>query len=226
MRQYVWDLPTRITHWGLALAIPAAWITGDAAGEWLEWHERLAMLVMGLLIFRLCWGFIGSYYARFSQFFPTPSRLSSYFAGQWRQAGHSPLAALSVFALLGAMALQLLTGLFMEDETGFQGPWAWQLSGDMAEVVTELHEVFANAILVLVGLHLAAIAYYQLLKRRQLVSAMIHGYTDDAQALATKPVKASWIAWVLSVSVAALATWALFNPPAPPPPPPVETPDW
>ena len=96
----IWDLPTRLFHWLLVLAIVALVVTGKAGGSWMEWHGRLGLLVLGLLVFRLLWGVMGSTYARFAGFFPTPAKVAAYLRGQWHAPGHNPLGACSVLALL------------------------------------------------------------------------------------------------------------------------------
>ena len=112
MRIRVWDLPTRLFHWSLAIAVSMALITGLVGGNWMVWHGRIGVVIVGLLAFRLAWGFIGSTHARFVDFFPTPRRLADYVGGAWSRHGHSPLGGLSVLALLGVLSLQVGLGLF------------------------------------------------------------------------------------------------------------------
>ena len=71
----IWDLPTRLFHWLLVLAMVAAVITGELGGGLMDWHGRIGLGIVGLLAFRLAWGVLGSTYARFAQFFPTPARI-------------------------------------------------------------------------------------------------------------------------------------------------------
>ncbi|MCL2636423.1 MAG: cytochrome B, partial [Betaproteobacteria bacterium] len=80
----LWDLPTRLFHWLLVLAVAGAVICGQLGGGLIVWHGRLGLFIVGLLVFRLVWGVIGSTYARFAQFFPTPAKLRAYLKGEWR----------------------------------------------------------------------------------------------------------------------------------------------
>ena len=81
----VWDLPLRLFHWSTVIAVLVAVITGEYGGGALaDWHGRAGALVMGLLLFRLIWGFTGTTHARFANFFPTPARLASYLKGEWK----------------------------------------------------------------------------------------------------------------------------------------------
>lgn len=69
----VWDLPTRLFHWLLVLAVLALVVTGKVGGNLIDWHGRIGVGLAGLIAFRLVWGVAGSTYARFGQFFPTPA---------------------------------------------------------------------------------------------------------------------------------------------------------
>lgn len=226
MRQYVWDLPTRASHWLFALAVTGALITADLGGEWLVWHARFATVALSVLLFRLSWGFWGSYYARFWQFFPTPSRLKRYWQGEWRAAGHSPLGALSAFAMWGFISLQLATGAFASDDTGFRGPWVGQISDGLTRDISHWHHELGEMLVWLIGLHVAAIAFYRWVKGRRLVAAMVHGYSHEPAEPSPVPVRASWVGVLLSLAIAAGGAWAFWNMPEPPTPVVVETPAW
>lgn len=176
----LWDLPTRLFHWALALAVTAALVTGSLAGPWLEWHLVCGLTILWLLVFRLVWGFLGNTYARFAQFWPTPRRLRGYFAGRWQQPGHTPLGALSVLAMLAMLSLQVGLGLFSRDETGFRGPLSGWLGSSAAAEVTAWHHLVAGLVLLLVLLHLAAILFYRLVRGRDLVTPMITGRLPTA----------------------------------------------
>jgi cytochrome b len=69
----LWDLPTRLFHWLLALTVIALVVTGKLGGNLIDWHGKIGLAVVGLVVFRLVWGVMGSTYARFSAFFPTPA---------------------------------------------------------------------------------------------------------------------------------------------------------
>jgi len=111
-RILLWDLPTRLFHWSLALAVGAAVVTGQVGGNLIDWHGRIGLFIVGLLAFRIVWGIVGSTYARFAQFFPTPAKIKAYLAGRWAGEGHNPLGALSVFGLIFLLTVQVATGLF------------------------------------------------------------------------------------------------------------------
>ncbi len=203
----VWDLPVRLCHWAFALLIPAMWWTAENS-EW-AWHKRLGLLLLGLLIFRIIWGVVGSQTARFSSFVRGPARVLTYLRGDRPpMIGHSPLGALSVVALLLAMLLQVSLGLFAGDPfdgaTGPLNPLVGVLTADM---LTDLHEAFFDVLVALIGLHLAAIAYYAAVKRDNLVGPMISGKrTVSGEVKGNVP--APWLLTALvAAAVAAFVAW-------------------
>src|SRR5690606_40863131 len=96
VRIKVWDLPLRLFHWALAVAVTGALVTINLGAAWIEWHGRFGLTVVGLIAFRLAWGVLGSTHSRFCSFFPTPAALGAYLRGNWQRPGHNPLGALSV----------------------------------------------------------------------------------------------------------------------------------
>ncbi len=175
----VWDLPTRLFHWTLALAVVGLVITANLGGNWMTWHMRLGYGVFTLLLFRLVWGFAGGYWSRFARFVYNPVQLLRYLRGsgdETHEIGHSPLGALSVFALLIALSAQVGTGLFSDDEIAFYGPLVSLASGETISLFTWYHKNVGKPVLIgLVVLHILAVLYYQFVKRRDLVTAMIVG---------------------------------------------------
>lgn len=175
----VWDLPTRLFHWLLAACVIGLIITGSLGGNWMNWHLRLGYAVLTLLLFRLVWGFIGGHWSRFTRFIYAPSSLAAYLRGQGRpehSVGHTPLGALSVFALLLILAAQVGTGLMSDDEIAFFGPLVRFVSGETVSLATGYHKEIGKLIVfALVGLHLLAIAYYKWVKKQELVRPMVVG---------------------------------------------------
>lgn len=175
----VWDLPTRLFHWSLAATTLALVVTAKLGGNAMQWHLRLGYVMLALLVFRLVWGLVGGRWSRFASFVPTPARLRRYFAGQTgaaESAGHSPLGALSVFALLAVLLAQVGSGLLSDDEIAFAGPLTRFVSGEWVGQATWYHKDVGQYVLIaLVVLHLAAIAFYTLVRRQPLVRAMLHG---------------------------------------------------
>ena len=139
----VWDLPTRAFHWLLAAAVIGMVVTAKVGGNWMVWHLRLGHVVLALLLFRVLWGFVGGHWSRFSNFVYSPRALWRYLRGQApaeHQMGHSPLGALSVFALLAALSLQVVTGLMSDDEIAFFGPLVRFVDGSTVSQATDFHK--------------------------------------------------------------------------------------
>lgn len=175
----IWDLPTRLFHWLLALCVIGLVVTGSIGGNWMVWHLRLGYAVLTLLLFRLVWGFVGGHWSRFGSFLYAPSALIGYLRGRAplpHRAGHTPLGALAVFALLGVLLAQVGSGLMSDDEIAFFGPLVRFVSSDTVSAATGYHTNVGKFIVFgLVALHLLAIGVYKLVKKQALVSAMVAG---------------------------------------------------
>ena len=215
----IWDLPVRLVHWSFVVLVGAMWWTAETGR--LKIHLTLGIVTLGLVIFRLLWGLFGSDTARFSAFVKGPAAIRAYLAGLRNgtaapMIGHNPLGALSVIALLGALGVQVALGLFAQDTDAlFSGPLnslpfvTWELGG----VLTELHEAFFNVLLALVALHIAAIAYYRIAKRDNLIKPMITGertIDDEVEAPRIAPL---WKALVCAAIAAAVALWVSWSAP-------------
>ena len=175
----VWDLPTRLFHWLLALCVVGLVVTGQIGGNATPWHARLGYTVLALLLFRLVWGFIGGHWSRFRSFVRAPSAVLAYLGGRAHPdhlVGHNPLGAGSVLAMLLVLLAQAGTGLFVDDEEGFTGPLNRFVSSARGLALTSYHRSVGQwLVIALVALHVAAIVYYVHRKRETLVRPMITG---------------------------------------------------
>lgn len=224
-RFLLWDLPTRVFHWALAACVVAAVITAKMGGNAMVWHGRIGLAVVGLLAFRLVWGFAGSTYARFAQFVRGPGAIRVYLRGEWRGVGHNPLGALSVLALLGTLWLLVATGLFANDDIAFEGPLYSLVGKDLSDRMRGIHHLFEPLILLLVAAHLAAIVYYIRVKKEVLIRPMISGWKVGAGETAKGGGIAAFgvaLAVALAAVFGASGAWL----PAPVPVPAAETPAW
>jgi cytochrome b len=209
----VWDLPTRLFHWALALCVVGLVITANVGGNWMTWHLRLGYAVLTLLLFRIVWGLVGGYWSRFSSFIYAPGTVLAYLRGQGRaehRVGHNPLGAFSVFGLLAILLLQVGTGLFSDDEIAFTGPLASLVSGDTVSLATGYHKNVGKLIvLALVFLHLGAIVFYKLVKKDNLVRPMISGdkQMDSPVRSATDTTTTRLLALLVLALCAGLVYW-------------------
>ena len=210
----VWDLPTRIFHWLLAACVIASVVSAKIGGNAMAWHFRFGYVVFTLLAFRLVWGLMGGRWSRFSSFVYAPAALLRYLRGASRddehhEVGHSPVGALSVFALLVLLAAQVGSGLFADDEISNTGPLIKFVSAATSSSLTGWHKSFGQWLVIgLVVLHVAAVQFY-LARKKNLVRPM---WTGDKLLPAAVPAaldhsRSRWLALAVAAACAALVTW-------------------
>lgn len=206
----VWDFPTRLFHWALALLFCVQWWSGKA--EKIEIHIATGLGLIGLLLFRLIWGFVGGSTARFVGFVRGPGSVLAYLRGRGGPViGHNPLGGWSVLAMLVLLLVQAGLGLFASDEDAVDaGPLSDWVSFDSAQRLLENHETLFNILLALIGLHVATVIYY-LLRGDNLIAPMLSGrrvHPEGVQPLRPAP------AWRFAVAVliaAALPLWLAYR---------------
>lgn len=207
----VWDLPTRLFHWVLALCAFGLLVTGKIGGEAMAWHARLGYAVGALLLFRGAWGVVGGHWSRFANFAYSPRVVLDHLRGRSAAdaaVGHSPMGAASVYALLAFLVAQVATGLFSADMEEFAGPLNILVSNDTARLFTAYHKSIGEPMLIaLVLLHLAAIAYYHLRRGRNLTGPMVHG--NKTLAAAAPASRDDWRSRLLAAVLLILAAGAI-----------------
>jgi cytochrome b len=173
----VWDLPVRVTHWALAIAVVGSWLSHYGGTRWFAVHRYCGYTVLVLVAFRVAWGFVGTRHAKFRAFLSGPRRVREYLRGGWRdvQAGHNPLGGWSVIAMLGLLGFQATSGLFANDEIASAGPFYGWVSHETSNRLTALHHANADWLLVLLALHALAIVVYEWPLRKKLIGPMITG---------------------------------------------------
>jgi cytochrome b len=177
----IWDLPTRLFHWGLAGLVAAGLATGFFAPEWwLEIHIAVGLAAAALVVFRLVWGICGSEHSRFASFAYGPRAALAHLrdivrgrVGHW--LGHNPAGAMMVFALLAVLAVLAASGVLAMSGVEKLGPFAGLVDFATGNGAARLHTLLAWLVLALVALHLAGVALESLLARENLVRAMIDG---------------------------------------------------
>ncbi|MDP2547305.1 cytochrome b/b6 domain-containing protein [Oceanobacter sp. 4_MG-2023] len=205
----VWDSFVRGYHWLQVMLLVGCWWTAEE-GE-MGWHMSLASCLVALWITRLGWGLFGSSNARFSQFVPGPQAVIRFsrtmLTGKEmpRHAGHNPLGALMVVALMLLIAAQWGSGLFATDEIFTEGPLVEMVSADTATLLTQWHHLNFDLIVVLVVLHVAAVVFHQW-RGEPLVQAMITGKRNDLSAAEAPTLVPAWRAWVVF-----LLLWVVSN---------------
>ncbi|HSG89057.1 MAG TPA: cytochrome b/b6 domain-containing protein [Pseudomonadales bacterium] len=213
----VWDLPLRLFHWLLAAAVAVSLYTGLVGGfEEMDWHQRSGFVVLGLVAFRILWGFLGPRHARFSSFLTGPAAVLAWLRAALRrspptEAGHNPLAGWQIVLLLLALSVQATTGLFSSDDLFVEGPLTHLVDDDTISTATSIHAWGQWTVGILVGLHLLALLAHRLLFGERLVIAMItgrrRGLADDAGIAGQRLLLAVPLAAAIAFGVYAIVTW-------------------
>ena len=213
----IWDLPTRTFHWVLAACVVGSIVSAKIGGNAMVWHFRFGYVVFTLLAFRILWGLAGGRWSRFASFIYAPATTLRYLRGGSRadehhDVGHNPLGAFSVFGLLAILAAQVGTGLFADDEIANTGPLIKLVSGATSLLLTKWHKTFGQWIIIsLVLLHVAAILFYLLKKKQNLVRPMLGGdkvLPADVPASADH-VRSRGLALALVAACGAVVAWVV-----------------
>lgn len=174
----IWDLPTRVFHWGIVVLIGASWLTQHE--EWMTLHFLSGYTTLAALTFRLVWGVIGSDTARFARFLRGPAAVISHLRRVPErepdtEVGHNAIGGWMVIVLLVLLAVQVGTGLCANDEVSVQGPLSDAVGSDTSDWLSHIHAVNFRLLEAVVVLHVLAIATYRLVKGHRLLRAMITG---------------------------------------------------
>ncbi|MDE2305782.1 MAG: cytochrome b/b6 domain-containing protein, partial [Gammaproteobacteria bacterium] len=198
----------RLSHWTIAVLFAICWWSAEA--DHMAWHLIAGYGVLGTVCFRLVWGFYGGQTARFNQFVRGPAAtvryarklLSRPFARDPAPVGHNPLGAWSVVCLLASLISQTVIGLFAVDVDGFEsGPLSDHVSFEAGRRFAHWHADIFHLMLVLIGIHLAAIAYYRIVRKQRLVAAMLHGRQSVSASAAAPFFVSPWRAALIATGI-------------------------
>jgi cytochrome b len=176
----VWDLPTRLFHWMLAVLVINCIVTAKIGGNYMTYHMYSGYLVLTFLFFRLLWGVLGGYHSKFVNFLRGPSIVLQYAIGLTKKdtphyLGHNPLGGWSVVAMLLTLLLQAMTGLFASDDIVTEGPLFPLVRNSISSALTRIHNINAIVIACLIAVHLTAIIFYLVAKHENLIKPMFTG---------------------------------------------------
>ena len=162
----VWDIVTRLFHWSLVLAYCCAQLTAE---EWDTAHEYTGYIILGLVAFRITWGFVGPRNVRFFEFIKSPNtimaHLTNLLTGRHRaEGGHNPAGGIMVVVLLSWLA-----------STGLTGWLSTILSGNIAGGLEKIHEILGEFSLLLIAVHVAGVVAMSFIERQDLAKSMIDG---------------------------------------------------
>jgi cytochrome b len=205
----VWDLPTRLFHWLLVALMGLSW--WSAENDKMDWHRLSGSVLLGLISFRIIWGLIGSNTARFAAFLRSPRKVFAYLrspACEVPHAGHNPIGGYSVLVMLGLILLQVVTGLFAVDVDGIEsGQLSHLVDFDQGRLAAEVHEVSFTALQIVVAIHVAAILFYAIVRKRNLVRPMLTGSDAQVSDAHGALVPASHLRLGVSLAVAVAIGW-------------------
>jgi cytochrome b len=231
-KRLVWDLPLRLFHWLLVLSIAASWYTAEYSEEYLtigenvygytQIHFWLGYWALGLIVFRILWGFFGPRHARFTAFLAGPGRVLGYGRTLFRRdstpsVGHNPIGGWMVVVMILMVGAQAVTGLFLIDNTEiWPAPYHPSVSAETAGSLGRFHHVNFDVLLWVIGLHVLAITFYIAWKRQNLVGAMFTGRKpslSEHEAI----TGSQWLKALILILISAGTVYVVLKN-APPPP--------
>ena len=210
MKQYlIWDLPTRLFHWLLVASIVFLWYSAEIDDNLIDWHAKTGYFVLGLVIFRVLWGLVGTFHARFVNFIPSFASLKHYSTNSVKTPGHNPLGALMVIAMLVILLVQAVSGLFISDDIFTQGPYFGVLDKEWENTMNWLHHNNITLLWFAIAFHVAAIVFYRVKKKHNLVKPMLTGKksAEDVKESDAIPHSKLLLALVIAIATAAFVYW-------------------
>jgi cytochrome b len=209
----VWDAPTRLFHWVVAVLVGFSWFSMHES--WMELHFLSGYTILTLLLFRLVWGFVGSDTARFGRFLASPVAALSHLRRIGRrepdrEIGHNAAGGWMVLVMLVLLLVQALTGLCANDDIMNEGPLAHVVGKSWSNWLSSIHSKNFTLIEIAVGLHVLAVLTYAVLKRQDLVRPMITGRKRLPAGMRGPFIVSLWLAVAVLV-VAAAAVALLVN---------------
>lgn len=216
----IWDLPTRVFHGALIVAVIGALVSQALGEAAMVWHFYFGYTALSLVLFRIIWGVVGSRYARFASFVRGPGAVLRYLCGASKAStsgadglGHNPLGGWSVMAMLLVVLIQASSGLFANDDIATEGPLAQFIAKDLSDQISWVHaQVTGNLIYALIALHVLAIAHHRWRHRVDLITPMITGdkTANDAALAVNDSGRLRALAMVV-MSLCAMAVYGLVQ---------------
>ena len=213
----VWDWPVRLMHWAMVVLLVVLLATAKIGGDAMAWHIRAGEAMLAVVLFRVVWGFAGTYHARFSSFVRGPRAVIAYTRSvltprRQLHVGHNPLGGWAVVALLLALLFQALTGLFTNDDVLIDGPLVPLIAKNLSDTISSFHRWNAWIVVALASAHIGAVLFYVIVLRDNLIKPMLDGAKSLPATRAIPPrggslngVKAA----LLFAACAALVGWVV-----------------
>lgn len=210
----IWDLPVRLFHWLIAIAILGSWFTSDQDNDLIYYHMLLGYFILGLLIFRIIWGGVGTKHSKFKHFIPSLSTLIDYIndvknGEKKHSVGHNPLGSLMVIIMIVLFFLQAISGLFINDDVYSSGPYYGSVNEDVEKIMSLLHHNVFDYLVFAIGAHIVAIGYYEKVLKNNLILPMITGKKSANHVTKADSISHSkiWLSFLISIIVGAFVYW-------------------
>ena len=202
----VWEWPLRLWHWAVAISVTIALLTGLVRQlDYFSVHRIAGISVVALIVFRLLWGVFGGTYARFKNYWTTPTAFIHHFTGKAEPRAHTSPGVLLTLAVLLTLTLQSVAGLFTTDDVFYEGPLVQFADDEIVETATDLHHQVWKFILALIAIHLSAHIVYLCFLRSRIPLSMFTGrkFTEDPDT--------RWSVWRATIAFAvALAVFLIL----------------
>jgi cytochrome b len=215
-RNLVWDIPVRLFHWLLVLCLLGQWITAEILEDAMDIHFYIGYFTLGLIIFRLIWGLVGTKYAKFSSFIAGPKAMLTYLqlilSKQHNLSiGHNPVGGLILPAVLILVGLQAISGLFTSDDIVYSGPYYDSADAELQQWMQWLHHNIFNVLLAIIAVHLVAIGWYLIFLKHNLIRPMLDGkkavalkegipHSQILKAILVMCLVAAFIYWLVAIN--------------------------
>lgn len=212
----IWDLPVRVFHWGTVLLLIGLYVTAQVGGDAMNYHKLMGYGILWLILFRVIWGVVGSEHARFAKFCCGPQKTWQYARTLFHKktshySGHNPVGALSVILMLLLLGIQAATGLFSNDDVLLEGPLAFRVNKETSDFLTTIHKQSFNFLFALIIFHVAAVVFYLLHKKNNLITAMFTGRKPNQADNYSSSIQPLWKAIASGICAAAMVYFIVTN---------------
>jgi len=212
-RTLIWDLPTRLFHWSLASSFALAWLTSEG-DRWRSIHVFLGYLMLGLVVFRLVWGFAGSHFSRFASFWFGPKEALDYLRQVMtghapRHVGHNPTGSLAIYILLAMAVVVGLSGIVTLGGDEQQGLAAGWFTFAQVQIIKKVHDLGATLMLLVVFGHLTGVVVESVLHKENLARSMVTGF-KQAAAGTPKATPRAAVALLMLVAMLGFGGWWFY----------------
>lgn len=207
----VWDLPIRLFHWLTVALLVVLYVTERL--NWIGWHVRAGQILLGLVIFRLIWGMVGSETARFTHFIASPKKAVQHCKRMVRREpdtgiGHNAAGGWMVLLIIALLLIQCLTGVIINNDIANEGGWTEMIPASVADAISSSHAWLWDVLLAAIAVHIAAIATYAIAKRHNLLIPMLTGRKPLPPAMPAPRIAKLWLAAV-ALAIGAAASIAI-----------------